>query len=67
MKFRGKSVSLLLACKYVLQKFGDGFGRLAGAKLRGGTDYRYDQQANRLTVSFQGASKIAIAGAESLF
>ncbi len=38
-----------------------------GVKLRQGTDYDYDERANRLSVSFQGASKIAIDGAGSLF
>ena len=38
-----------------------------GVKLRAGTDYHYDQPSHKLTISFQGASKIAIAGAGSLF
>ena len=38
-----------------------------GVKLRAGTDYDYDEPANKLTVSFQGASTISIAGAGSLF
>ena len=38
-----------------------------GVKLRAGTDYHYDQASHKLTISFQGASKIAIAGAGSLF
>jgi len=40
---------------------------LNGVKLHEGSEYRYDQQASRLTVSFQGASKIVIDGAASLF
>jgi alpha-D-xyloside xylohydrolase len=36
-------------------------------KLREGADYRYDQQASKLTIPFQGASKIAVDGAGSLF
>lgn len=38
-----------------------------GAKLRQGTDYHYDEQARKLTLSFEGASKIAIESAGSLF
>jgi len=38
-----------------------------GVKLHEGSEYRYDQQANRLTVNFQGASKIVIVGGTSLF
>jgi hypothetical protein len=38
-----------------------------GVKLQQGTDYHYDEQANKLTVSFQGANRIAIDGAGSLF
>ena len=38
-----------------------------GAKLRQGTDYHYDEQAHKLTLSFEGASKIAIESAGSLF
>jgi alpha-D-xyloside xylohydrolase len=40
---------------------------LNGVKLREGVDYRFDQQVNRLTIPFNGASKIAVEGAESLF
>jgi len=40
---------------------------LNGVKLHEGSEYRYEQQASRLTVSFQGASKIVIDGAASLF
>ena len=38
-----------------------------GVKLRAGTDYQYDPPSHKLTVSFQGASQIAIAGGGSLF
>jgi hypothetical protein len=38
-----------------------------GVKPRAGTDYQYDPPSHKLTVSFQGARKIAIAGAGSLF
>jgi alpha-D-xyloside xylohydrolase len=38
-----------------------------GTKLREGADYRFDEQTNKLTVSFQGASKIVVEGAASLF
>jgi alpha-D-xyloside xylohydrolase len=38
-----------------------------GVKLREGLDYQYDKQANKLTVSFQGATKISVDGADSLF
>jgi len=38
-----------------------------GVRLREGADYHSDKQSNKLTFSFQGASKIAIDGAGSLF
>ncbi|HEX3351379.1 MAG TPA: TIM-barrel domain-containing protein [Terriglobales bacterium] len=38
-----------------------------GVRLREGADYGYDRQANKLTVSFQGATVIALDGAQSLF
>jgi hypothetical protein len=38
-----------------------------GVKLHEISEYHYDQQVDRLTGSFQGASKIVIDGAASLF
>jgi alpha-glucosidase (family GH31 glycosyl hydrolase) len=38
-----------------------------GVKLREGTDYQYDVKAQKLTVSFQGATKVVMKGAGSLF
>jgi alpha-glucosidase (family GH31 glycosyl hydrolase) len=38
-----------------------------GAKLREGADYKYDAQAQRLTVSFNGPSEIVLKDADSLF
>ena len=38
-----------------------------GIALREGTDYRFDGQARTLTVPFQGATRLEIVGAESLF
>ena len=38
-----------------------------GVKLHESSEYRYDQQVDRLTGSFQGASKIVIDSAASLF
>jgi len=36
-------------------------------QLKPGSDYQYDPPSHKLTISFQGASKIAITGAGSLF
>src|SRR5262249_24834131 len=38
-----------------------------GAQLREGPGYRYDGQAKRLTVPFDGATRVIIQGAASLF
>jgi alpha-glucosidase (family GH31 glycosyl hydrolase) len=38
-----------------------------GVQLKPGSDYQYDPPSHKLTISFQGASKIAITGAGSLF
>jgi alpha-glucosidase (family GH31 glycosyl hydrolase) len=38
-----------------------------GVKLKPGSDYQYNPPSHKLTISFQGASKIAVAGAGSLF
>ena len=38
-----------------------------GVQLREETDYHYDKQASKLTIPFQGASKIVVDGAVSLF
>lgn len=38
-----------------------------GTRLREGPDYNYDAQAQKLTVSFQGATKVVVKGAASLF
>jgi alpha-D-xyloside xylohydrolase len=38
-----------------------------GVKLREGPDYQYDKQTNKLTVSFQGATRISVDGAVTLF
>jgi alpha-D-xyloside xylohydrolase len=37
------------------------------ARLREGSDYKYDAQAHRLTVSFKGATKVTVRGAGSFF
>jgi hypothetical protein len=36
-------------------------------QLREETDYHFDKQASKLTIPFQGASKIVVDGAVSLF
>jgi hypothetical protein len=41
--------------------------RRNGTTLRKGTEYQYDPQSQRLTIPFQGATKLSISGAESLF
>jgi alpha-D-xyloside xylohydrolase len=38
-----------------------------GVKLREGSDYKFDPQAERVTVPFEGASKIVLKGCGSLF
>jgi len=38
-----------------------------GTKLREGADYKYDAQAQKLTISFEGSTKIVLKGAASLF
>jgi alpha-D-xyloside xylohydrolase len=38
-----------------------------GARLRQGQGYQYDSQAQKLTIWFDGPSKIVVAGAASLF
>ena len=41
--------------------------RRNGTTLRKGTEYQYDPQSQMLTIPFQGATKLSIRGAESLF
>jgi alpha-D-xyloside xylohydrolase len=38
-----------------------------GVKLREGSDYKYDPQAQRLIVPFEGATKLVLKGSGSLF
>jgi len=38
-----------------------------GTKLREGKDYRYDRDAQKLTIEFHGATKVKIVGATSVF
>lgn len=38
-----------------------------GTRLREGSDYKYDAQAQKLTVQFKGATKVVVKGAGSLF
>jgi len=38
-----------------------------GARLRDGGEYKYDSEAQKLTVPFKGATKLALKGTGSLF
>jgi hypothetical protein len=38
-----------------------------GVRLAEGNDYRYDREAQKLTVRFKGVTILAVKGAESLF